>query len=46
MPILIDILDHDAIGPEYRRGVQEGDQQGVQQGELKILRRMIEKRFR
>lgn len=49
MPILIDILDHDVIGPEYRRGVREGVeqgvQQGVQQGELRILRRMIEKRF-
>ena len=37
MPILNDILDHDVIGPEYRRGVQEG--------ELKILHRQIEKRF-
>jgi predicted transposase YdaD len=57
MPILTDILDHDVIGPEYRRGVkegleegiqqgvQQGIQQGVQQGELKVLRRQIEKRF-
>lgn len=53
MPILNDILDHDVIGPEYRRGIQEGHergreqgvQEGLQQGELKILRRLIEKRF-
>jgi hypothetical protein len=32
MPILIDILDHDVIGPEYRRRVEEGIQQGIQQG--------------
>lgn len=49
MPILNDILDHDVIGPEYRRGLREGIQQGieqgVQQGELKVSRRLIEKRF-
>lgn len=53
MPILTDILDHDVIGPEYRRGVQEGLQEGRQegrqegflQGELRLLRRQIEKRF-
>jgi flagellar biosynthesis/type III secretory pathway protein FliH len=32
MPILTDILDHDVIGPEYRRGVQEGIQAGRQEG--------------
>lgn len=37
MPILNDILDHEVLGREYKRGVQTG--------ELKLLRRQIEKRF-
>jgi predicted transposase YdaD len=61
MPILNDILDHEVLGREYRKGLaegvqqgmqegmqqgmQEGMQQGVQQGELKLLRRLIERRF-
>lgn len=45
MPILTSILEHDVIGPEYNRGVHEGVQQGKLQGELKMLHRLIEKRF-
>ena len=41
MPILLDIMDHKVLGREYKRGVLEGEQQG----ELKILRRMMTKRF-
>ena len=37
MPILGDILDNKVLGREYKRGLQEG--------ELTILRRLIEKRF-
>src|SRR5205085_4845599 len=37
MPILNDILDHEVLGREYKRGLQ--------QGELTVLRRQIEKRF-
>jgi len=37
MPILNDIMDHKVLGREYKRGLQ--------QGELTILRRLIEKRF-
>ena len=37
MPILGDILDNKVLGREYKRGLQEG--------ELNILRRLIEKRF-
>ena len=37
MPILNDILDHEVIGPEIKKGIQ--------MGELKILRRQIKKRF-
>ena len=41
MPILDDIMDHDVIGPAIRQGLQ----QGRQEGELAILRRLIQKRF-
>jgi predicted transposase YdaD len=41
MPILDDILDHDVIGPAIREGMQRGRQEG----ELAMLRRLIQKRF-
>jgi predicted transposase YdaD len=41
MPILNDIMDHDLLGPIFR----EGKQEGLQQGELAILRRLLAKRF-
>ena len=37
MPILNDILDHEVLGREYKKGKQEG--------ELALLRRQIEERF-
>ena len=37
MPILDDILDNKVLGREFKRGLQEG--------ELTVLRRLIEKRF-
>jgi hypothetical protein len=37
MPILNDILDNKVLGREFKRGLQEG--------ELTVLRRQIEKRF-
>jgi Domain of unknown function (DUF4351) len=37
MPILNDIMDHDLLGPKLR--------EGIRQGELTILRRLIYKRF-
>jgi hypothetical protein len=41
MPILNSILDHEVLGREFKKGLAEG----VQQGELNVLRRQIEKRF-
>ena len=41
MPITEDILNHQIIGPAYRQGRQEGQQEG----ELELLRRQIVKRF-
>jgi predicted transposase YdaD len=45
MPILDDIMDHDVLGPAIREGMQKGLEQGVQRGELTILRRQLAKRF-
>jgi hypothetical protein len=41
VPVLNDILENRVLGREYRRGVEEGRQQG----ELTLVRRQIEKRF-
>jgi hypothetical protein len=45
VPILNDILQHEILGREYKKGRQEGRKEGRQEGELTILRRQIEKRF-
>jgi predicted transposase YdaD len=53
MPIDLDIRDHETLGPMFieaeQKGFQEGwqadRQQGRQEGELTVLRRLIEKRF-
>ena len=45
MPIMHDILDHEVIGPAIKQGMREGLERGMQQGELSVLRRLIEKRF-
>jgi hypothetical protein len=41
MPILNDIMDHKVLGREFKRGLDEG----LQQGELKLVRKLIEERF-
>ncbi len=45
MPIIIDIMEIKVLGREYKRGLQEGELKGKLEGELKVLRRLIEKRF-
>ncbi len=53
MPIFIDILENKVLGPEYKRGLQEGEligelkgeRKGELKGERKVLRRLIQKRF-
>lgn len=45
MPVLDDIMDHKVFGPERRRGIPIGLQQGRDEGERKIVLRMIGKRF-
>jgi hypothetical protein len=41
MPVYIDILENKVLGPPFKKGLEEGELKG----ELKILRRLIEKRF-
>jgi Domain of unknown function (DUF4351) len=41
MPVYIDILENEILGPAFKRGLEEGELKG----ELQILRRLIEKRF-
>jgi len=45
MPILDDLMSHDVLGPAMRKSRKEGLQEGIQEGELTILRRQIAKRF-
>jgi len=41
MPITENILDHEVLGREYKKGMQ----QGMHEGEAKLLRRQVSKRF-
>ena len=56
MPIDLDIRDHEVLGPMFVEAEQKGRQEGLReglraglragrQGELTVLRRLIEKRF-
>ena len=50
MPIhSIDLRDNEVLGPPYMRGLKEGEAKGLEtgqkQGEIRMLRRLIEKRF-
>ena len=45
VPILNNILEHEILGREYKKGRQEGRKEGRQEGELTILLRLIKKRF-
>jgi len=49
MPILEDIMDHEIIGRERKRGIaigrEEGRQEGRQEGERKVIVSLLEERF-
>ena len=45
VPILNNILQHEILGREYKKGRQEGELIGRQKGELTILLRQLKKRF-
>jgi hypothetical protein len=49
MPVHFDLRENEILGPPYIKGLEEGEQKGLQQGrqegELVILRRLMQKRF-
>jgi hypothetical protein len=45
MPIHIDIMENEVLGPVFLKARQEGRQEGLQAGEVNVLRRLIEKRI-
>lgn len=45
MPLTIDISENKVLGPAYKRAVQEGLAEGRKEGQLDLLRRLIERRF-
>ncbi len=45
MPILDDIMDHDFLGPAFRRERREGRLEGRLEGEQAVIVRQVEKRF-
>ena len=53
MPIIIDLMENDIIGPAIRQGLEKGREEGREkgreegrvEGERRLLRRQIEKRF-
>ncbi|HKA01962.1 MAG TPA: DUF4351 domain-containing protein [Candidatus Solibacter sp.] len=44
MPVYIDILENKVLGPQYKRGLEEGQEEG-RQSQLRMVRRLIERRF-
>jgi predicted transposase YdaD len=45
MPLLDSIMDHEILGPEFRRGLAQGEERGLAKGERKLLRHQIESRW-
>jgi hypothetical protein len=41
VPVFIDILENKVLGAPFKKGLEEG----LREGELTVLRRLIEKRF-
>jgi predicted transposase YdaD len=39
------ILNNEVLGPEYKRGLEEGELKGKLEGELTVLRRLLQRRF-
>jgi predicted transposase YdaD len=45
MPILEDIMDHEIIGRERKRGIAIGREEGREEGERKVIFSLLEERF-
>lgn len=41
----IDLSENKVLGPAYKQGLEEGRQQGLQEGHLRLLRQQIERKF-
>ena len=46
MPVLDSMLDHKILGREFKKGLEQGLEQGRHEGEAKVLRRLLERRFK
>ncbi len=49
MPLLGNTMDHEVLGRENKKGLQEGREEGLREGvtwgELKLLRHVVQRRF-
>ena len=45
MPLIIDLMENDLLGPAIRQGIAQGREEGRAEGEHLLLSRLIEKRF-
>ena len=45
MPLIIDLMENDLLGPAIRQGREEGKEQGKVAGEQRIITLQLEKRF-
>jgi hypothetical protein len=45
MPIDYNIREHEVLGPEFKKAIEEGRVEGRVEGERTLIRRQIEKRF-
>ena len=49
MPILLDLKDHNILGPTFRKGLKQGMarglERGLERGERRLVLRMLAKRF-
>jgi predicted transposase YdaD len=45
MPILLDIMDNEVLGPVLRKGLRQGRLEGRVEGQVEILLSLIQKRF-
>ena len=46
MPVLNSLLDHKVLGREFKKGLEQGHQEGEARGEAKLLRSQLEHRFK
>ncbi len=45
MPLHIDILENEVLGREFRKGLSQGREEGLHEGERKLVLRQVEARF-